>query len=99
MIFKVIIDIEQMKRQINEMTNLANMRKERDYLNEDIQDTELRITQLKKVLGINDKLPGSIGLAIQKDNNDNKGALKKGQSSATLHAEDASKVKSSTFKK
>lgn len=70
-----IIDIEQMKRQINEMTNLATMRKDRDYLNEDIQDTELRITQLKKVLGINDKLPGSIGLAIL---NDTKGVLKKG---------------------
>lgn len=89
-----------MKRQINEMTNLANMRRDRDYLNEDIQDTELRITQLKKVLGINDKLPGSIGLAILKDNHD-KGVLKKGHSSGTLHNDgpDAAKAKPSTFKK
>lgn len=42
-----------MKRQINEMTNLANMRKDRDYLNEDIQDMEVRITQLKKLLNVN----------------------------------------------
>ncbi|TNV86558.1 hypothetical protein FGO68_gene998 [Halteria grandinella] len=88
-------DIEQMKRQINEMTNLANMRKERDYLNEDIQDTELRITQLKKVLGINDKLPGSIGLAIMKE-----GALKKGgPSTATIQADEGAAKGKSSFKK
>jgi len=44
--------VEQMKKQINEMTTLANMRKEKDFLVIDIQDTELRITQLKKLLGV-----------------------------------------------
>ena len=41
-----------MRKQIDEMKNLANLRKERDYLNLDIQEMELRITQLKKYLGV-----------------------------------------------
>lgn len=41
-----------MRKQIDEMINLANLRKERDYLNLDIQEMELRITQLKKYLGV-----------------------------------------------
>jgi hypothetical protein len=33
---QIEVDIEQMRKQINEMANLANMRKDRDYLNEEI---------------------------------------------------------------
>lgn len=51
------VDTEQMKKQIGEMANLATMRKDRDYMNEEIQDTELRITQLKKALGVSIYLP------------------------------------------
>lgn len=49
---KLVVDVEQMKKQINEMTYLTNMRKDKDFLVIDIQDTELRITQLKKSLGV-----------------------------------------------
>ncbi len=41
-----------MRKQIDEMINLANLRKEKDYLHLDIQEMELRITQLKKYLGV-----------------------------------------------
>jgi|LauGreDrversion4_2_1035121.scaffolds.fasta_scaffold55973_1 hypothetical protein len=33
-----------MRKQIDEMINLANLRKEKDYLTVDIQEIELRIT-------------------------------------------------------
>jgi hypothetical protein len=33
-----------MRKQIDEMINLANLRKEKDYLNLDIQEMEIRIT-------------------------------------------------------
>ena len=47
-----ILDMMHMRKQIDEMINLANLRKERDYLNLDIQEMELRITSLKKYLGV-----------------------------------------------
>ena len=42
------IDIEKMKLDIDEMTNLATMKQEKDVLVVDIQDTEIRIALLRK---------------------------------------------------
>eukprot|EP00347_Sterkiella_histriomuscorum_P009313 403341682 len=51
----LLIDQQQMKKQIEEMIQLGNLRRERDQVMIDIQEQELRITQLKKYLGITDK--------------------------------------------
>ena len=41
-----------MRKQIDEMINLADLRKEKDYLNVDIQEMEMRISKLKRELQV-----------------------------------------------
>jgi hypothetical protein len=41
-----------MQKQVAEMTNLSNLRRDRDYYIIEIQDIELRIQQLKKSLNV-----------------------------------------------
>ena len=48
----MLLDIEKMKIEIDEMTNLATMKQEKDVLMVDIQDTEIRIALLRKQLGV-----------------------------------------------
>jgi hypothetical protein len=45
-----LLDMMHMRKQIEEMINLANLRKEKDYLTLDIQEMEIRIRQLRKDL-------------------------------------------------
>ena len=46
----IYLDMMHMRKQIEEMINLANLRKEKDYLTLDIQEMEIRIRQLRKDL-------------------------------------------------
>lgn len=46
----IYVDMMHMRKQIDEMINLANLRKEKDYLNLDIQEMEIRIRQHRKDL-------------------------------------------------
>ena len=47
-----VIDMMHMRKQIDEMINLADLRKEKDYLNVDIQEMEMRISKLKRELQV-----------------------------------------------
>jgi hypothetical protein len=46
----IYVDMMHMRKQIDEMINLANLRKEKDYINLDIQEMEIRIRQHRKDL-------------------------------------------------